>query len=45
MVGKPALQRNARTILRENALQIVMYLLGTVLVGWSIRSLGALYLA
>ncbi len=45
MVGKPALQRNARTILRENALQIVMYLLGTVLVGLSIRSLGALYLA
>jgi hypothetical protein len=45
MQAKPALNRNAYTILRENALQILMYLLGMVMVGQLWWPAGVLYLA
>lgn len=40
----PPLKRNFRTILRENALQILMYLIGMVLVGLIWWPLGLVYL-
>ncbi len=45
MVEKPLLQRNFASILRENSIQILMYLLGTLLVGLVWWPLGILYLA
>ena len=39
------MKRNARSILRENTLQIIMYILGTVLIGLLWRPLGPVYLA
>ena len=38
-------KRTFLTILRENALQILMYLLGTVIIGWLWWPLGGIYLA
>src|SRR5512140_3663819 len=45
MVEKSPLQRNFASILRENALQILMYILGTFLTGLIWWPLGLLYLA
>jgi hypothetical protein len=39
------IKRNVLTILRENALQIIMYLLGTILIGLIWWPLGLIYLA
>ena len=44
MTVKPLPQRTPWTVLRENALQIVMHLLGTVLVGLVWWPLGLVYL-
>ena len=45
MAVTPPLKRNAWTILRENALQILMYILGTILISLIWWPLGLIYLA
>jgi hypothetical protein len=45
MTIHPPLKRTFRTLLRENGLQLIMYLLGTLLVGWIWPPLGLVYLA